>query len=491
MIDLKERKRDWSVASANGGQNESQEGGQSGRRVFVIAFLCFILAVSSLMAQTGERLFRTDIEHNIKIDLYKPSDWDSIKVRFHNSVTEDLVYTPVRIDIDHTVFDSVGLSIKGNTYVDFNSPSMFYPFKIDMNEFVKGQKFDNIKKFNLNNKEYDNNIVMNNIYAAFGLPYCRTSKAAVYISNTWVGEYLILEQVDNTYLKRVFGNDEQNLYKGDNQAYLDWLGGIQKYYESRYSLKNNEEINDYSDLIHFIDILNNSNNPALEDSVKSHFDLENYMKILSLQVLMGKHDDYFDKGHNYYLYHNGSDDRFSFIPYDNDMVLYPGNNLFMTQSQRFPLFGFIFGSKNLRQQYVSCMCSVMNKIESAIPPIELKYHADFSAYKDYVSSSIFARTIEIADAGYHCSSTSIINSAESQLLMYISRNSLFVESPKQMSVHLEIFSMSGQVVYQQDWKPAENNTGTINLEFLKAGMYVARLRNDQAVFSLKITISGR
>lgn len=483
MIGLNEMKSDWSATSA--------ACGQPGRRVCIMAVLCFNLAVNSLMAQSGEQLFRTDIEHNIKVELYKPSDWDSIQVRFHNTVTEDLVYTPVRIDIDHTVYDSVGLSIKGNTYVDFTSPSMFYPFKIDMNEFIKGQKYDNIKKFNLNNKEYDNNIVMNNVFAAFGLPYCRTSRAAVYINNTWIGEYLIIEQVDDSYLKRVFGNNNENLYKGDNMAYLEWLGGNQKDYESRYFLKNNEEINDYSDLIHFIDILNNTNDPAREDSVKSHFDLESYMKILSLQVLMGKQDDYFDKGHNYYLYHNESDDRFSFIPYDNDMVMYPGNNLFMTQSQQFPLFTFIFGSKSLRQEYVSCMCGILNQIESVIPPIELKYHSDFTAYKDFLKSSVFNRTNEIAYDGYHCSSAAITNDAEGQSHMYANRNTLFFASPEQMCVQLEIISMSGQVVYRKEWKSGENNSGTLNLEFLKTGMYVARLRNDQSEYSLKIVISGR
>lgn len=33
MIDLKERKSDWSATSAKGGQFESAEGGQFGRRV--------------------------------------------------------------------------------------------------------------------------------------------------------------------------------------------------------------------------------------------------------------------------------------------------------------------------------------------------------------------------------------------------------------------------------------------------------------------------
>jgi len=482
MIDVKERIQRWPA-------NPVKSGWVEYRYAWIMALLNFIFTVGSLNAQPGVQLFRTDIQHNIKIDLYNPSDWDSIKARFHHSVTEDLVYTPVRIDIDHTVFDSVGLTIKGNTWVDFNSPSMFYPFKIDMNEFVKGQKFDQIKKFNLNNKEYDNNIVMNNVYAAFGLPYCRTSKAAVYINNNRVGEFLILEQVDDTYLKRVFGNNKNNLFKGDNQAYLEWLGNNQKDYESRYSLKNNEELNDFSDLIHFIDILNNSSKEALEDSVYRHFDLESYMKILSLQVLMGKEDDYFDKGHNYYLYHNGSDDRFSFIPYDNDMVIFPGNDLFMTRKQQFPLFTFIFGSENLRQQYVGCMCEIMNRIESVIPLIELKYQADFSAYKDFLRTSVFDRTFEIEYNGYHCSSAVPGNSADDQLLMYVSENTLFIESPEQMGVHLEIYTMSGQVVFQKDWRPGECLGGTINLDFLKAGMYVARLRNDRTVYSLKIGIS--
>ncbi len=39
MIDLKERKRDWSATSAKGGQFESAEGGQFGRRVYLMTFI--------------------------------------------------------------------------------------------------------------------------------------------------------------------------------------------------------------------------------------------------------------------------------------------------------------------------------------------------------------------------------------------------------------------------------------------------------------------
>jgi hypothetical protein len=133
----------------------------------------------------------------------------------------------------------------------------------------------------------------------------------------------------------------------------------------------------------------------------------------------------------------------------------------------------------------------LNRIESVIPLIELKYHSDFSVYKDFLRSSVFDRTFEIAAAGYHCSSAAINNDAEGRLLMYASRNTLYIESPEQMSVHLEIFSMSGQVVYRKEWEPAENNTGMVCLDFLKTGMYVALLRNDHTVCSLKIGIIGR
>jgi hypothetical protein len=49
-----------------------------------------------------------------------------------------------------------------------------------------------------------------------------------------------------TYLKRIFGNNKKNLYKGDNQAYLDWLGVDQKAYESRYHCSS-AAITDYAD----------------------------------------------------------------------------------------------------------------------------------------------------------------------------------------------------------------------------------------------------
>lgn len=454
-----------------------------------VVFLQLILLPLNLTAQSaGENLFKPDIEHTIQIQLYKPADWDSIKARYQFA-SEKLTYTPVKITIDNNVIDSVGLAIKGNTYIDPDSSVLNYPFKVDLNEFVKGQKYDGLKKFNLNNEENSNSIVMNNIYAAFQLPYLRTALTKVYLNETLLGTYLIVEQVDKTYAKRIFGNDKGNLFKGDNQADLSWLGPNQPDYEYRYSLKTNEEKNDYSMLIHFIDILNNTNQPALRDSIMSNFDLTGYLNILSLQVLMGKHDDYFDKNHNFYLYHNSANNKLVYIPYDNDMLLLPGHDLFMTNAQHLPLFRALFTDVAITQQYVNCMCNIIANIKPVIPVIETRYNANYSIYKEYIDNSISSLNDEIINAGYSCT-TSIPTTNKNITLMYTTGSSIFIKPSGYANDKLQIINLNGQVVYQQIFHGINWNTRTISLTFLPKGIYIAKLKSKHVTEVLKVISSA-
>ena len=110
--------------------------------VCLIALHCWIASAQ------GELLFNETILHEIRIVSLNASDWDSIAARYEREL-----YTPMRIIIDGTTLDSVGVRIKGNNFLNNLDKGKFQAYKLDFNEFVKGQKYNGLKKINLNNRE--------------------------------------------------------------------------------------------------------------------------------------------------------------------------------------------------------------------------------------------------------------------------------------------------------------------------------------------------
>lgn len=77
----------------------------------------------------------------------------------------------------------------------------------------------------------------------------RCSFAKVFINGEYYGFYTVVEQIDDVFFESRFGSHEDgNLYRAETAGTLEYLGDSQDQYSSKYELKNNEELNDYSDL---------------------------------------------------------------------------------------------------------------------------------------------------------------------------------------------------------------------------------------------------
>lgn len=217
---------------------------------------------------------------------------------------------------------NIGFRLRGNTSRDAAKKS----FKISFNEFVPGRKWKGIEKMNLNGQHNDVSIMRERMcmqlmkYA--GLPVARTSYVKLYINNEYKGLYLNVEQIDDEFLQKRFLNDDQgDLYKCNYGANLKMIGGTQAAYQGLYELNTNTSTSNYSGLINFISVLNNTSNEDFACAIQSVFDVEMYLRTLALEELIGQWDGYAVNMNNYYLYQRPSDGKFVFIEYDMDNTL--------------------------------------------------------------------------------------------------------------------------------------------------------------------------
>lgn len=223
--------------------------------------------------------------------------------------------------------ENVGFRLRGNTsrYADKKS------FKISFNTHIQGQKFQGVEKLNLNGEHNDPTIARAKIswdmLRWLKVPAPRSNHVALYINDEYFGLYINVEHIDDEFVDLRFGNDGGNLYKCLYPADLVYLGDDPELYKQDifgrrpYDLRTNEEIDDYSDLANFIDVLNNTNIEYLPCELDQVFNVDSYLRAMVYDILSGNWDGPIYNKNNFYLYFNTFSQKFEYIPYDLDNTL--------------------------------------------------------------------------------------------------------------------------------------------------------------------------
>lgn len=282
-----------------------------------ILSLLSIFSSSLLFAQpynnNGDVFFNAPIIHEIKLSFSQVNYWDSLVDSYVNDY-----YILGNVEIDGTLKPYCGIKFKGNS--SYNNPSQKKSMKIDFNEFVPGQDYNDLKKLNLNNCFKDPTFLREKLMLDFlnykGISAPRCTYANVYLNNVYWGLYTVVEEIDNTFLKNRFNDKKGNLFKGDPSGDLKYLGATASSYYTKYELKNNETQNDWSDLIQLTNKLNNTPIAVLPDTLEKYFDLDNYYYQWAAHILFSNLDSYAGSGHNYYIYHDSLINKFRFITWD-------------------------------------------------------------------------------------------------------------------------------------------------------------------------------
>ncbi len=281
---------------------------------------CFIttifLVIMSFMGKSqnaGDKIFLSQDIHIIKISFEQENFWDSL-CQYYKTERKLLG----KIDINGNVIDSVAFNLKGNSsYMGY--PGYKKSIKVDFDEFSE-KSFDGLTCFNLNNGFKDPTMLREKIYLDFcqkhGIIAPRCTYAKVYINDKYWGLYTLVEQIDKTFLMRVFGNSKGNLFKGDQNGSLGWLGYQQENYYYQYELKNNKKKNDWSDLINLISKINYSSYTNFDDTIKKLIDIDYLVNSWAGNIIFVNLDSYQGSGHNYYLYHDKNSGKFNWITWD-------------------------------------------------------------------------------------------------------------------------------------------------------------------------------
>ena len=275
---------------------------------------------------------------------------------------------------------NIGFRLRGNTSRQADKKS----FKVSINSFTSGRRYQGFKDFNLNGEHNDPSISRARIAwefaAAEGIASSRCVHTELYINGEYKGLYINTEHIPSDY----------KLTKNNG--------------ERVYELKTNEDIDDYTKLAQFIDILNNTPQNQLVCSLDSVFNIESYLQALAFEVIMGHWDNYSFNQNNYYLYENPQSGKIEYIPYDIDNSMgvdwfgidwaTRDVNNWHNAGQNFPLANRLLAISDLKDIYKYYLRDYATKIGSNT------FSNSIDSIKNQINSYAYADTFKSLDYGF-------------------------------------------------------------------------------------------
>ncbi|MBK8827945.1 MAG: CotH kinase family protein [Saprospiraceae bacterium] len=290
----------------------------------LLIVLLFVFGKS--FGQSGNKIFDQSYLHEIRITFADENYWETLNNNFESLIpgepSEDAIpYLTSSVKIDGTAYDHVGVRFKGYSSFLF-VPGKKRPFKLDFNEFVDNRTIDGLRKLNLNNgvgdPAFQRDFICYNLLRKMGIPAPRVAFVKLYLNDEYWGLYTMVEQIDKSFLKDNYADNDGSLYKNIGWSNLEYNGDRKSDYpEFEKKTKESEPWTDFIDLIKKM----NSSKITYKSDLESLFEVDDYLKVLAVDMITGNWDSYHFHGRNWYLYKDSTSNKFHWQPWDYNLAL--------------------------------------------------------------------------------------------------------------------------------------------------------------------------
>lgn len=217
----------------------------------------------------------------------------------------DELYYPASVTVDGISAPNAGIKTRGNTTWVTEKGSERFSYKLNFGKYGDKDKLEGLDQLCLNNISYDPSYLREYLaleaFAKLGAPAPLATYAKVTLNGEYVGLYLAVEAVDDSFLNRAFGNNDGGLYKAGKDSDLTMSG------TGNFELQNGDD--EAQEKIY-----------ALAEALSSGtgygdiLNVSDALKYLAVCAALCNEDSYIgENAENYYLYDNGG--KLSVIPW--------------------------------------------------------------------------------------------------------------------------------------------------------------------------------
>jgi len=237
-------------------------------------------------------------------------------------------YVRADLDFEGQRLTNVAVRYKGNGTWMQSRGSLKRSMKVDLNEFVPGQKVMGISKLNFHNSVTDaswmNEVLSYRLYRDAGVPASRTAYAKVFVTvpgkhdKEYLGLYSLIENVDDNFAEERFATKKGPIFKPVTPELFNDLGTNWSSYKQTYDPKGGVSKEEQQRVIDFAKLLTRADDAEFAAKLPEFIELEQFARYMAVTVYLSTLDSILGIGQNYYMYLHPKTLRFQFIPWDLD-----------------------------------------------------------------------------------------------------------------------------------------------------------------------------
>ncbi|NQU22058.1 MAG: lamin tail domain-containing protein, partial [Candidatus Nealsonbacteria bacterium] len=273
------------------------------------------------------------------------AEWDDL-LEIGNGGAERM--SDAQMNMTFISVDGVETEIRYNTGIRHrgNGSRGTLPMNFHVN-FVHDRPWHDVTAVNFNTRSTYLQVVGHLLFRMAGLPaeeglpvQIRVNGANRSVAGSRMyGSYAQLQSYGSDYARYHFPDDDAgNLYKAitpTHDADLRYVGtNPQSYIDDGYSKSTNESENDWSDLIHLTNVLNNAPNDTYAEELAKVINVDQWLRWFAMEALLTNRETNLATGigDDYSMYRGVEDPRFVLLPHDLDTILGSGGTAGMDDS---------------------------------------------------------------------------------------------------------------------------------------------------------------
>lgn len=339
-----------------------------------------------------------DILESVYLEFEQSDYWQQL----HDTYDTDS-YVQGTLTYKGEVFENIGATFKGNTSYTKVVGGEKYSFGISLDEYVDGQDIEGYNTLNFNNAYEDPSYIKEVIYSHLNrknIPSAKANFIKLYINGDYWGIYSNVQQLNKDFTKEWYMTNNGTLWRadapsteetattppttggrpggggaggggggqwGDGTTALNYLGADTSLYQKYYTLKHSSQDNPWDLLLKVTDILNNTPDSVLIDSLSIYLDIDKTLWFLAHETAFTDDDSYIMKGRqDYYVYYEPETGLISPIEFDGNSALDTRNiawdMFYNEENENFPLMNRLYAIPELRQRYLAHARTIIDEL---------------------------------------------------------------------------------------------------------------------------------
>ncbi len=288
-------------------------------------------------------LFDLNVPHEIEM-VISPGDYQIMMNDYQRLGLK--TWVPANITIDGTLIENIGIRLKGNSTLrqlsrsargwgrpgrmsnaTFDNPSTL-PFAVSFDEYEDDVTYQGREELAIRPAKTGGT----NINEALALQLIEDSEQ-ISQDYTWVNfsvngypsvTRLVIENPDKRYAAAL-GLGSGVLYKSTSTNRFRYLGDAPLNYESDFDQINAKGTHDLTPIINLLKWLSEADADTFENELAQWVDIDSFARYVATQDILQNFDDMSGPGHNFLLWYDLIDGRFTVISWDMNLALGAGD----------------------------------------------------------------------------------------------------------------------------------------------------------------------